>query len=219
MPEPPYRLANLPGTPHTAQEEGENCLKRRLLTMNWYALKVYYNRTAPLVAELTAASVEHCAPTDVIASLLFVRCDEQFVAAFAANHWQHVWLYRRSDNRSPAPIPDREMDVFRFVVTAGRQGLELLGDDRPEYHEGDRVTVAINSNRGLQAVFIAYIAPTLLFLTTFLVTLCVLHLSDGWVALITLAVIGLYALFLYHRRQHLQQRFTMSITPNQPLAS
>ena len=150
MPEPPYRLANLPGTPHTAQEEGENCLKRRLLTMNWYALKVYYNRTAPLVAELTAASVEHFAPTDVIASLLFVRCDEQFIAAFAANHWHHVWLYRRSDNRSPAPIPDREMDVFRFVVTAGRQGLELLGDDRPEYHEGDRVVVTGGPFRGAE---------------------------------------------------------------------
>ena len=99
---------------------------------------------------------------------------------------------------------------------------KIMDIDTPQweqYHEGDRVTVAINSNSGLQAVFIAYIVPTLLFLTTFLVTLCVLHLSDGWVALITLAVIGLYALFLYHRRQHLQQRFTMSITPNQPLAS
>ena len=98
---------------------------------------------------------------------------------------------------------------------------KIMDIDTPQweqYHEGDRVTVAVNSNRGLQAVFIAYIVPTLLFLTTFLVTLCVLHLSDGWVALITLAVIALYALVLYLRRQHLQQRFTMTLTPNRPLA-
>lgn len=150
MPEPPDRLANLPGTPHLLQEEGKNCQKRRHEPMNWYALKVYYNRTSPLVAELTAEGVEHFAPTDVIASLLFIRCDEPFISAFAASHWQHVWLYRRSDNRSPAPIPDREMEVFRFVVTAGRQGLELLGDDRPEYHEGDRVVVTGGPFRGAE---------------------------------------------------------------------
>ena len=98
---------------------------------------------------------------------------------------------------------------------------KIMDIDTPQwkqYHEGDRVTVAVNSNRGLQAVFIAYIVPTLLFLATFLVTLCVLHLSDGWVALITLAVVALYALLLYLRRQHLQQRFTMTLTPNRPLA-
>ena len=98
---------------------------------------------------------------------------------------------------------------------------KIMDIDTPQweqYHEGDRVTVAVNSNRGLQAVFIAYIVPTLLFLATFLVTLCALHLSDGWVALITLAVVALYALLLYLRRQHLQQRFTMTLTPNRPLA-
>ena len=67
-------------------------------------------------------------------------------------------------------------------------------------------------------ILTAIIVPTLLFLATFLVTLCALHLSDGWVALITLAVVALYALLLYLRRQHLQQRFTMTLTPNRPLA-
>ncbi len=150
--------------------------------MHWYAMKVYYNRTAPLVAELADEGVEHFAPTDIIASLLFVRCDESYASAFATRHWQRVWLYRRTDDRRPAAIPDREMEVFRFVVTAGRQGLELLGDDRPEYHEGDRVVVTggpfrgaeghihrikrdrrlVVSIRGVVAVATAYIHPSLL---------------------------------------------------------
>ena len=145
-----HRLANLPGTPHTLQEEGKDCSETRARTMHWYALKVYYNRTAPLAAALAAQGVEHFAPTDVISSLLFIRCDEQFITTFAADHWQQVWLYRRTDDRSPAPIPDREMEIFRFVVTAGRQGLELLGDDRPEYHEGDRVVVTGGPFRGAE---------------------------------------------------------------------
>ncbi len=150
MPEPPYRLANLPGTPHTMQEEEENCQKTRPCPMNWYALKVYYNRTAPLVAELEADGIEHFAPTDVITSLLFIRCDEHYVGFFTIRHRQHVWLYCRPSDHRAAIIPDREMEVFRFVVTAGRQGLEFLGDDRPEYHEGDRVVVTGGPFRGAE---------------------------------------------------------------------
>lgn len=118
--------------------------------MHWYALKVYYNRTAPLIAELAEAGVEYFTPTDVIASLLFLHCTEDVANAFASRHWQHVWLYRNHDSRQPSAIPDREMEVFRFVVTAGRQGLELLGDDRPEYHEGDRVIVTGGPFRGAE---------------------------------------------------------------------
>ena len=150
--------------------------------MHWYALKVYYNRTAPLVDELLRDGVEYFAPIDVIGSLLFLHCDEQVVVAFAAKHWQHVWLYRQADSRKPAAIPDKEMEVFRFVVTAGRQGLEFLGDDRPEYHEGDRVVVTggpfcgaeghihrikrdrrlVVAIRGVVAVATTYIHPSLL---------------------------------------------------------
>ena len=182
MPEPSYRLANLPGTPHPLQEEGKNCTKTMDEQTHWYALKVYYNRTAPLVADLEADRIEHFAPTDVIASLLFIRCDEQYIGRFTIRHRQHVWLYCRPTDHRPAVIPDREMEVFRFVVTAGRQGLELLGDDRPEYHEGDRVVGTggpfrgaeghirrikrdrrlVVTIRGIVAVATAYIHPSLL---------------------------------------------------------
>ena len=80
-----------------------------------------------------------------------------------------------------------------------------------QYHVGDHVTVAINANRGLQAVLIAYILPALLLLATFAV-LTALHLSEGWVALVTLLVVGLYAIGLYLCRQRLQRQFTMAIS-------
>lgn len=113
-------------------------------------MKVYYNRVQPLVAECKEAGVEFFVPVDVIASLLFVRCTESDVVRFAIGHRGRVWLYYTAEGTRPAAIDDREMEVFRFVVTAGRDGLSLLGDDRPEYHEGDLVEVTGGPFKGAQ---------------------------------------------------------------------
>ena len=80
-----------------------------------------------------------------------------------------------------------------------------------QYHEGDPVTVTVAANRGLQAVAIAYLLPSLLLLAIF-VTLTSLHLSEGWVALITVLGVTLYAGILYLCRHRLQRKFTMTIT-------
>lgn len=149
---------------------------------SWYATKVYYNRVQPLIAEARELGLEFFAPTDVIGSLLFLHCTEEEVLRFVSERWQKLWLYRETDSRKPAAIPDREMEVFRFVVTAGHDGLEVLGDDRPEYHEGDRVVVTdgpfkgaeghikrikrdrrlVVTIRGVVAVATTYIHPSLL---------------------------------------------------------
>lgn len=78
------------------------------------------------------------------------------------------------------------------------------------YNPGDPVTVIINSGRGLLAVLIAYILPAVLILATF-ATLYTLRLPELWVALASLAVIGLYTLVLYLSRNRLQQRFTFRL--------
>ena len=59
-------------------------------------------------------------------------------------------IYRNASRTQPAIIRDKEMEVFRFVVTAGHQGLTLLGDDRPEYHLGDRVVVTQGPFKGAE---------------------------------------------------------------------
>lgn len=151
--------------------------------MNWYALKIFYNRSASILGEITHEGIEYFAPTDVIKSLLFVRCEERRVMLLGEEHRGEAWVYRSLDNRRiPAAIDDHEMEVFRFVVTAGRQGLTLLGEDRPEYHEGDRVVVTggpfkgaeghikrikkdrrlVVTVKGIVAVATTYIHPSLL---------------------------------------------------------
>lgn len=149
---------------------------------HWYAFKVYYNRIQPLLDDCRELGLEFFAPVDVIKSLLFLHCNETEMALFQVNHRTQAWVYYNSERTHAAVIPDREMEVFRFVVTAGRAGLELLGDDRPEYHEGDRVVVTggpfkgaeghikrikrdrrlVVTIRGVVAVATTYIHPSLL---------------------------------------------------------
>lgn len=149
---------------------------------NWYAFKVNYNRVQPLIDDCKKLSLEFFAPVDVIKSLFFLHCDEGSMVRFVLAHRKQAWVYYNTERTRAAVIPDREMEVFRFVVTAGRDGLELLGDDRPEYHEGDRVVVTdgpfkgaeghikrirrdrrlVVTIRGVVAVATTYIHPSLL---------------------------------------------------------
>ena len=116
----------------------------------WFALKVFFNRMAPVVVPLQESGIEFFLPSGVVPSLLFVHCTLQEVELIAAEHFGRLMVYRLAGTRIPAPIPDREMEVFRFVVTSGRQGLTLLGDDRPEYHLGDRVVVTDGPFKGAE---------------------------------------------------------------------
>lgn len=118
--------------------------------MHWYALRVFYNRVQPLIADCKAVGLEFFAPVEVIGSLLFLRCKEEELWAFMAEHIDGIYLYRMAASRRPAVIRDHEMEVFQFVVTAGRVGLTLLGEDRPEYHMGDRVVVTDGPFKGAE---------------------------------------------------------------------
>jgi transcription antitermination factor NusG len=42
------------------------------------------------------------------------------------------------------------MEVFIFVSSSGAQGLTFLGDDRPEYHQGDLVRVTDGPFKGAE---------------------------------------------------------------------
>ena len=148
----------------------------------WYAMRVRYGRQQQLVQACGEGGADFFAPTGVISTLLFVRCAEAWLQAFVEAHRRHVWVYYNAAGTRPAAIDEREMEVFRFVVTAGREGLTLLGDDKPEYHEGDLVRVTggpfkgavghirrikrdrrlVVSISGVVAVATTYIHPSLL---------------------------------------------------------
>ena len=117
--------------------------------VRWYAVKVYYNRMTPLREQLAVDGVNFFIPS-MITSLLFVQTNVGFVRQFEDSHHGKLRVYRDLLTGEYAAIPDREMEVFVFVCTAGQQGLCYLGDDKPEYHKGDRVRVTDGQFKGAE---------------------------------------------------------------------
>ena len=117
--------------------------------LHWYAAKVKYNRTLPIREQLAMDRVNHFVP-EIIGSLVFLQTTDEYLSRFEQDNFSRLWLYRDPLTRKPAPIPDREMEVFIFVCSAGKQGLTYLGDDKPEYHQGDRVRVTDGPFKGAE---------------------------------------------------------------------
>lgn len=118
----------------------------------------------------------------MVSSLLFVQASNDYLMQFEEGYRGRLWVYRDLLTGKPSAIPEREMEVFIFVCTAGQQGLSYLGEDKPEYHKGDRVRVTdgvfkgaegyvkrikkdrrlVVSIRGVVAVATSYIPPQFL---------------------------------------------------------
>lgn len=115
-------------------------MEEQLDIARWYAAKVHYNRVGSLRAQLLEDRIETFVPCN-ISSLLFVKTSEAYMTQFEQRNFGRLWVYRDPSTRKLSAIPEREMELFIFVCTAGQQGLSYLGDDKPEYHQGDRVRV------------------------------------------------------------------------------
>ncbi|MBR3030281.1 MAG: UpxY family transcription antiterminator [Bacteroidales bacterium] len=128
---------------------------------NWYALKVFYNKSLALKERLEDAGFGcYCAlgyeGRPLVASLLFVRCSERQLLEYKATCQNDISfaIYTRKEMRSshfdskpmernvPAPIPENEMRAFILVTSASPDTYEVLGPDDPKYHVGQKVRVA-----------------------------------------------------------------------------
>lgn len=125
--------------------------------LHWYALKVFYNRVVYL-RSLFPEDVETYTPMQtveqyergqlsyvekqLIPSLLFVRCSEDWLVKFKHEHNADFMYYAEPDSSRPGAIPDSEMRSFILVTSAdaGRD-VKYFGADAPEYRTGDRVRV------------------------------------------------------------------------------
>lgn len=135
----------------------------------------------PVRERLIRDRVEYFIP-EVVASLVFLRVEGAYLRKAEQDNFSRFRVYRDPLTHKPTPIPEREMEVFIFVCSAGSQGLTYLGDDKPEYHRGDLVRVTdgpfkgaeghikrikkdrrlVVSIRGIAAVATTYIHPQFL---------------------------------------------------------
>ena len=133
---------------------------------HWYALKVFYNRVVYLKS-LLPAGLESYVPVhtveefdtgrltyvekQLIPSLLFVRCSEEWLVSFKHDHNEDFMYYADPETRKPGPIRDDEMRSFILVTSADAgRNTQYFGADAPEYHTGDRVRVIDGIYKGAE---------------------------------------------------------------------
>ncbi len=124
----------------------------------------------PAIAdELTAAGIESYIPMQTvvtersgirrkeqrpaIASLMFFHATRRQAEDTARLLTDRAMLYTRlqtDGSKIPAAIPQREMEIFRLVVSSGAEGLEYMPDAPDRFHSGDRVRVTAGPLAGAE---------------------------------------------------------------------
>ena len=117
--------------------------------INWYAMKVFYNRTDVVKSRLEGRVVETYSQK-VMPSLLFVRCSAVEILKIRRDEWASTMVYSNPETKMPSAIPEGQMAMFMLVTSSGDKGLEYLGEDKPEYHLGDRVRVISGILKGAE---------------------------------------------------------------------
>lgn len=143
-------------------------MKNDKSAIHWYALKVFYNKVFEIEDLLTKDKIESYIPCEtvlvihdgvkkkvrkpVISSLLFFRSTEKQALILQQRLTDRVILYTRNIDmkKQPLAIPEREMNLFMLVSSSGEKGLEYFGDDRMEFHTGERVRVIDGSFKGAE---------------------------------------------------------------------
>ena len=89
------------------------------------------------------------------------------------------------------------------------QEMDISSKEWKDYHTGDSVQVVIRESRGLLAVLLAYIIPSVLLIAGIFTFA---HLFNELIAVVgVLALLALYYLTLYAFRSRLQTKFTFEI--------
>lgn len=134
---------------------------------HWYALKVFYNRVVYLKSLIDPEGMETYVPLQtveqfeggrlvyvekqLIPSLLFVRCPEDWLVKFKNAHNEDFMFYTNAESRNPGSIRDEEMRSFILVTSAGAgRNVKYFGADAPEYRTGDRVRVIDGIYKGAE---------------------------------------------------------------------
>ncbi len=129
-------------------------------TVNWYALKVFWNKVFEVELLLAQDGCESYIPCrkvivesggvkkeerkTLIPSLMFFRATEQYACDFQSRLVDKIMLYSyldRNNVRHPSPVPEHDMRMFMLVTSAGDDGLECFPEEYMRYKVGEKVRV------------------------------------------------------------------------------
>lgn len=120
---------------------------------HWYALKVFFNKVFDIEILLTDYGIRSYIPCErqekdgkripAINSLMFFHATPETASRINTLLYNKAFVYTTdtNDGKKPYAIPDREMNIFMLVCSAGENGLEYFGTDDIRLQKGDRVRV------------------------------------------------------------------------------
>ena len=133
--------------------------------LHWYALKVFYNKLAPITGQLDIDGFDYYVPMHLVEnashngyikkplinSLLFIRVTPLYTKFIQNRFNQQMMFYKMMDKKTYAIIPDAQMENFILCTSIQEDGrLDVIGADRPEYHVGEHVRVIGGVFKGLE---------------------------------------------------------------------
>ena len=107
----------------------------------WYAMNVFFNKTANVIPFLTADGMAYFWPKNVAKNLLFIRSTASYVLELRKRINCHNKLFTKPGSFDPQPIPDREMDLFIKVSSVDDMGMEIVQGDYSKLILGQKVRV------------------------------------------------------------------------------
>ena len=127
---------------------------------HWFAIRVFYNHIFRIKEELEAKGVRTYMAVKTVknrtiqlaSSLLFLHWDAEHLTAFKQDHFSEIMLYRKPESTQPAPIDDREMEMF-VLVTSALDGRDVeVTTQTFDFKPGEKVRVIEGPFKGAEGV-------------------------------------------------------------------
>ena len=112
--------------------------------MKWYAYRTFHNRQKSVI-EIAEKAGCQVFVQKLVPSLLFIKSTDEFMQKLRRSHYDSVAVYYRPGTNEPAEIPEKEMNMFIFIVSTGCETLEAIDE---KLIKGDKVRVTEGAFKG-----------------------------------------------------------------------
>ena len=117
--------------------------------VSWFAARIVSSAT--LITKRLSHDGIHCYRTKFAPGIVFLRCTMAYASGLVSEYWGKAYFYLDPERKSPAPIPERQMNNF-ILVTSVSDELIPLGEVTRELLKGDRVRVTGGLFEGAEGV-------------------------------------------------------------------
>ena len=119
-------------------------------TPGWYALKVFYNRTEAVLDEIRNLVRDCYVPGRIVASLMFVFTTPSDLELIRRDRYERLKVYTHPGTREACRIPEKEMEIFRFVTGIDDKKMTLVDPDALHFKKGEKVRVTDGIFKGAE---------------------------------------------------------------------